>query len=89
MIRKPPETLRRESVVVTHLRSAATGSVATVRVAQYYVRGMLCWSFAALWGFAALAGGLFLHSVATFAGVGAMAAFMAWSGVRLFRQARR
>lgn len=52
------------------------------------MRGLICWSFALLWGFAALAGGLLAGSLPTLLGVGAMAAFMAWSGKRLFAKAR-
>jgi hypothetical protein len=43
---------------------------------------------AILWGWAALAGGLFAGSLPTLVGVGAMAAFMAWAGRRAFRKAR-
>lgn len=88
MIRKPANDVRRESPVVTTLRTAATGSVTAARAGSYYVRGLLCWAFAALWGFAALAGGL-SGSLPTLIGVGAMAAFMAWSGARMFTKARR
>lgn len=52
------------------------------------VRGLLCFFFAILWGFAALAGGLLAGSLPTFIGVGAMAAFMFWAGRRAFAKAR-
>ncbi|EIZ85448.1 hypothetical protein WYO_1814 [Methylobacterium sp. GXF4] len=52
------------------------------------MRGVLCWGVAPLWGFAALAGGLLAGSLPTLLGVGAMAAFMAWSCKWLFAKAR-
>lgn len=88
MIRKPTEVWGRESAVVTGARSAAVAGAAATRAGTYYMRGLICWSFALLWGFAALAGGLLAGSLPTLLGVGAMAAFMAWSGKRLFAKAR-
>ena len=52
------------------------------------MRGLLCFFFAILWGFAALAGGLLAGNLPTLIGVGAMAAFMAWAGRRAFAKAR-
>jgi hypothetical protein len=88
MIRKPTEAWGRESAVVTGARSAAVTGAAAARAGTYYLRGLICWGFALLWGFAALAGGLFAGSLPTLLGVGAMAAFMAWSGARMFAKAR-
>ncbi|WP_375462771.1 hypothetical protein [uncultured Methylobacterium sp.] len=88
MIRKPSEAWGRESPVVTTVRRAALGGAAAARAGQYYARGLFLWSFALLWGFAALAGGLFAGSLPTFVGVGALAAWMAWSGTRMFAKAR-
>lgn len=88
MIRKPTAAWGRESPVVTTVRRAARGGTAAVRTGQYYARGLVCWSFALLWGFAALAGGLLGGSLPTFFGVGAMAVGMAWSGSRMFARAR-
>ena len=87
MIRKPTGDWRRESAVVTTARSAAIGGASVAKASGHYARGLLCWAFAALWGFCALAAGV-SGSLPTFVGVGAMAAFMAWSGQRLFAKAR-
>jgi len=57
------------------------------RRSGHALRGLFCFFFAILWGFAALAGGLF-GSLPTLIGVGAMAAFMFWAGRRAFAKAR-
>jgi len=48
---------------------------------------VLCFCFAALWGFAAIASGL-SGNLPILIGVGAMAAFMFWLGSRAFAKAR-
>ncbi|WP_331326645.1 hypothetical protein [Methylobacterium fujisawaense] len=88
MIRKPTEVWGRESAIITTARTTAVAGAAAARAGTYYVRGLICWGFALLWGFAALAGGLFAGSLPTLLGVGAMATFMAWSGARMFARAR-
>jgi hypothetical protein len=91
MIRKPPASApSRESPAVRTIQTAAgafNGGVKVVRTGGHVARGLFCFFFAALWGFAALAGGLFAGSLPTFIGVGAMAAFMAWAGRRAFAKA--
>lgn len=87
MIRKPEGDWRRESSVVATVRGAAIGGVSAARASGYYARAVICWAFALLWGFCALAAGL-SGSLPTFVGVGAMAGLMAWSGKRLFAKAR-
>ena len=89
MISKPSHEWRRESAVVGTLRGVATGGTAAVKAAGFYARGIVLWSVALLWGWAALAGGLFSGSLPTLIGVGSMAVAMAWWGTRLFKKARR
>ena len=50
------------------------GRSPTTRAAGFYLRGLICWGLALLWGFAALAGGLLGGSLPTFVGVGTLAA---------------
>jgi hypothetical protein len=92
MIRKPPAGWQREEgagvrTIRTVARSASSGG-RVVRRGGHVVRGLLCFFFAILWGFAAFAGGLLGGSLPTFIGVGAMALFMAWCGRRAFAKAR-
>ena len=51
------------------------------------MRGLGCYLFAAIWGFAAIASGLG-GSLPSLIGIGAMAAFMVWAGRRAFAKAR-
>jgi hypothetical protein len=92
MIRKPPAHWQRDdSAPVRTVRtvvSAASHGTRVVRRGGHFLRGLVCFFFAALWGFAALAGGLLAGSLPTLIGVGAMAAFMAWAGRRAFAKAR-
>ena len=93
MIRKPPADWQAldEGAAVRTVRTAAAvakGSASVARRGGDAMRGLICYFFAALWGFAALAGGLFAGSLPTFIGVGAMAALMAWGGHRAFAKAR-
>jgi hypothetical protein len=91
MIQKPrAEWQYRDDALVRSLQSAAgyaKGGIKVARGSGHFARGLFCWFFAILWGFAALAGGLFAGSMPTFIGVGAMAAFMAWAGHRAFGKA--
>ncbi len=92
MIRKPAADLPRgESVALKSIRAATHAAQSGVQVARaggHALRGLFCFFFAALWGFAALAGGLLAGDMATFIFVGAMAALMAWAGRRAFAKAR-
>jgi hypothetical protein len=92
MIQKPSAEWRfGEDALVRRLQNAtdyAKGGIKVARSGGHFARGLVCWFFAILWGFAALAGGLFAGSLPTFLGVGAMAAFVAWGGRRAFSKAR-
>jgi len=92
MIRKPPaEWQRGESAPVRAIHTlvgAASSGTHVARRGGHFARGLFCFFFAIIWGFAALAGGLFAGSLPTFIGVGAMAALMAWGGRRAFAKAR-
>jgi hypothetical protein len=92
MIRKPPADWQQfnEGAAVRTVRTAATVAKGSANVAQrgvHAVRGLVCYFFAALWGFAAIASGLG-GSLPSFIGIGAMAAFMVWAGNRAFAKAR-
>ena len=93
MIRKPPADWQRldEGVAVRTVRTAATvakGSASVVRRGGHAARGLLCYFFAILWGFAGIAGGLATGSLPSIIGIGAMSAFMFWAGRRAFAKAR-
>ena len=93
MIRKPPADWQRldECAAVRTVRTAAAvakGSAEVARRGGHAARGLVCFFFAIIWGFAALAGGLLGGSLPTLIGVGAMAAFMVWAGRRAFAKAR-
>jgi hypothetical protein len=92
MIRKPPAEWGRldEGAAVRTVRTAsavATGGARMARRGGYAVRGVICYVFAAIWGFAALASGV-AGSLPSLIGIGAMAAFMVWLGRRSFEKAR-
>jgi hypothetical protein len=91
MIRKPPADWQpRESAAAKAVRSAARAGQQGARVARrgsHVLRGLVCFFFAIMWGLPALVGGLF-GSMTTFFGVGALAALMAWAGLRAFAKAR-
>jgi hypothetical protein len=92
MIRKPPADWQQfnEGVAVRTVRTAAVVAKGSANVAQrgvHAMRGLICYGFAALWGFAAIASGLG-GSLPSFIGIGAMAAFMVWAGNRAFAKAR-
>ena len=92
MIRKPPsERLHVEPAAIRSVRAAgevARGGAKVARAGGHAARGLFCFFFAAIWGMAALFGGLLAGDLPTFIGVGAMAAFMAWAGRRAFAKAR-
>jgi hypothetical protein len=92
MIRKPSTDWRQstEGAAVRTVRTAAavaTGSAEVARRGGHAMRGLFCYFFAALWGFAAIASGLG-GSLPSLIGIGAMAAFMFWLGGRAFAKAR-
>jgi hypothetical protein len=92
MIRKPPADWNRlnEGAAVRTVRTAsavAKGSVDVARRSAHVVRGLFCFLFAIIWGFAAIASG-FDGSLPSLIGIGAMAAFMVWAGRRAFAKAR-
>jgi hypothetical protein len=92
MIRKPPADWQplNEGTAVRTVRSAAavaTGGARLARGGMHAARGLICYCFAALWGFAALMSGLG-GSLPSFIGIGAMAALCFWGGNRAFAKAR-
>jgi hypothetical protein len=92
MIRKPPADWQQlsEGAAVRTVRTAGAVAMGGARVARcggHAVRGLLCFGFAILWGFAAIVSGL-SGSLPSFIGIGAMAAFMFWVGRRAFAKAR-
>jgi hypothetical protein len=91
MIRKPPENWQPldEGAAVRTVRTAAavaTGGARLARGGVHALRGLGCYCFAALWGFAAIMSGL-SGSLPSAIGVGAMAALMFWAGNRAFAKA--
>ena len=93
MIRKPPANWNRldEGAAIRTVRSAsavAEGGVKVARRGGHVVRGLLCYFFAIIWGFAGIASGLATGSLPSIIGIGAMAAFMFWAGGRAFAKAR-
>jgi hypothetical protein len=92
MIRKPPADWQplNEGAAVRTVRTAAavaTSGASVARRGGHALRGLLCFFFAIIWGFAALASGL-AGSLPSLIGIGAMAAFMVWAGGRAFAKAR-
>jgi hypothetical protein len=92
MIRKPEGNWNRanDGAGIRTVRTAAavaTGSVKLARRGGHAARGLMCYFFAALWGFAALASGLD-GSIPSVIGIGAMSAGMVWAGRRAFAKAR-
>ncbi len=91
MIRKPSAEWGRpdEGAALRSIRTASAVASSGARVAQrggHAVRGLVCYFFAAIWGFAAVASGLG-GSLPSLIGIGAMAAFMVWLGRRSFAKA--
>ena len=92
MIRKPPADWQQfnEGAAVRTVRTAAVVAKGSANVAQrgvHAMRGLVCYFFAALWGFAAIASGLG-GSLPSLIGIGAMAAVAFWGGRRAFAKAR-
>jgi hypothetical protein len=92
MIRKPPANWQPldEGAAVRTVRTAAavaTGGASVARRGVHAAKGLGCYFFAALWGFAALMSGLG-GSLPSFIGIGAMAALCFWGGNRAFAKAR-
>jgi len=91
MIRKPQADWQQdEGAAIRTVRTAAamaTGSARIARRGGHAARGLFCYFFAALWGFAALASGLD-GGLPSIIGIGAMAALAAWAGRRAFAKAR-
>jgi hypothetical protein len=93
MIRKPPASWQQpnDDATIRTVRTAAAiakGGVSGARPGGHAMRGALCYLFAAIWGFAAIASGL-AGSLPSLLGIGAMAAFMVWAGNRAFAKARQ
>jgi hypothetical protein len=89
MIRKPPADWKRldEGTAVRTVRTAAAVAKGGARVARrgrYAACGLICFSFAAIWGSFTISMG----SLPSLIGVGAMAAFAFWTGCRAFAKAR-
>ena len=92
MIRKPPADWQRldEGAAVRTVRTVskvAKGSANVARRGAHAARGLVCYFFAILWGFVAIASGLG-GSLPSVIGIGAMAVFMFWAGHRAFAKAR-
>ena len=92
MIRKPSADWSRfeEGAAIRTVRTASAVAIGGAKVARrgaQVVRGLFCYAFALLWGFAALMAGLFGDLPSTI-GVGLMAAGMVWLGNRAFAKAR-
>jgi hypothetical protein len=89
MIRKPPSNWQPldEGAAVRTVRTAAAVAKGTATVARrgvHAVRGLVCYFFAAVWGFVAIS----LTGLPSIIGMGAMSAFMFWLGTRCFAKAR-
>jgi hypothetical protein len=94
MIRKPAADSfgrRDEGAAIRTVRTAATvakGSATVARRGGNAIVGLVCYFFAAIWGFAALASGLAMGSLPSLLGIGSMAALMFFAGRRAFAKAR-
>ena len=93
MIRKPSADWARrdEGAAIRTVRTAsavAKGGANVARRGGHAAIGLICYFFAAIWGFAALMSGLAMGSLPSLIGIGAMAAFMFWGGRRAFAKAR-
>jgi hypothetical protein len=89
MIRKPPADWQRldEGAAVRTVRTAAAvakGSAEVARRGGHAARGLVCFFFAAVWGFVAIS----LTGLPSSIGMGAMSAFVFWLGCRSFAKAR-
>jgi hypothetical protein len=96
MIRKPSANWQRldGGTAVRTVRTAAIVARGGVRVAQrgrQAAVGLVCYLFAAIWGFVTISSGLTMGgwpSLSSIIGVGALAAFMFWAGRWAFAKAR-
>jgi len=93
MIRKPSADWQPfdEGAAVRTVRTAAAmakGGASVARRGGHALRGLFCYFFAVLWGFAGIASGLATGSLPSLIGICAMAAFMFWLGTRAFAKAR-
>lgn len=93
MIRKPPGDWGRteEGAAVRTVRTASAVAQGGARIARrggHASLGLVCYFFAAIWGFAGLAGGLAMGSLPSIVGIGALSALMFWAGRRSFAKAR-
>ena len=89
MIRKPSADWQQstEGAAVRTVRTVtavANGSVTVARRGMHALRGLVCYFFAAVWGFVAIS----LTGLPSMIGMGAMSAFMFWLGTRSFAKAR-
>jgi hypothetical protein len=89
MIRKPSADWSRvdEGAAVRTVRTATAVAKGTATVARRGVhagRGLVCYFFAAVWGFVAIS----LTGLTSSIGMGAMSALMFWLGTRCFAKAR-
>ena len=78
-------TRNQRKAYVRTVRTAAvvaTSGARVVRRGGHAVRGLACYFFAILWGFAGIGGGLATGDMPMIIGVGAMVAFMLWAGRR-------
>jgi hypothetical protein len=91
MITKPPAGWERdEPAAISTVRAAAGIAQGGARIARRggnIAVGLLCYGFAALWGFCALTAGA-MGSLPSLIGIGAMAALAYWAGQRAFAKAR-
>jgi hypothetical protein len=88
MIRKPPAGWQQldEGAAVRTVRTAAVVAKGTATVARrgvHAARGLVCYFFAAAWGFVAIS----LTGLPSIIGMGAMSAFVFWLGTRCFAKA--
>jgi len=93
MIRKPPADWNRldQGAAIRTVRTVsavATGGARMARRGGHVARGLVCYFFATIWGFAGIASGLATGSLPSIIGIGVMAAFMFWAGNRAFAKAR-
>ena len=93
MIRKPPAgwQQRDEGAAIRTVRTAAAvanGGAQAARRGGHAVAGVVCYFFAAIWGFAGIVGGIAMGSLPSIIGIGAMSALIFWAGRRSFAKAR-
>ena len=85
MIRKPTAEPH-ESPFLTTTKAVAGAGLTAARAGGHVLRGAICWGFALLWGWAAVAAALAGDRV-TGVGVGVLAMIMGWAGKRAFAKA--